>query len=68
MEAYARVPLGDVRLEDAKDAVEDPTWFYRTMPHVLFHFRLTPSEYWALRVHEHGLMVDFLIEKGLYGG
>lgn len=68
MEAVAKVPLGDVRLEDAKDAVEDSSWFFITMPPVLFHYRLSIAEYWALRTYEHRLMVDYLVEKGLLDG
>jgi hypothetical protein len=63
---YARIPLGEVTLAEAVNVVEDPSFWYDTMPPVLFHFSI--ADYWELTVGDHRRLVDFLIDRGLVDG
>lgn len=63
---YARIPLVDVTLDEARHLVEDASWFDRTRIPILFHFsQVGVDDYWSLRVGDHRDMVDFLVAKGL---
>jgi hypothetical protein len=64
MDAVAKIPIGDLTLEEAYNQVEDPSYWSETMPVVLFHFSI--GDYWQLRVSEHAALLDFLTERGLY--
>lgn len=63
---YARIPLADVTLAEAKDLVEDATFFENTRLAVLFHFpQISFDDYWSLPVGEHAMICVFLNERGL---
>lgn len=64
---FVRIPLPDVVLSDAVNLVEDPSFWDETMPPVLFHYRMSVTDYWSLTVKQHRLLVDFLIARGLHG-
>ena len=59
---YARIPIGELSIEEAYDQVEDPSFWDDTMPAIMFHFSV--GDYWKLRVVEHRRLYDFLIERG----
>lgn len=67
--AYARIPILDLTLEEAKDIVEDGSFFDNTRLAVLFHFpQIGLDDYWQLRVGDHYEIVRFLEGRGLLGG
>lgn len=58
---YARIPIGDLTVEQARGAVEDDTFWDQTMPAVLHAFpQLTRSDYEQLTVFQHRLFVEFV--------
>lgn len=66
---YARIPLQDVTLDEARSLVEDATFFTRTRIPILFHFpQVRLEDYWGLSVGDHREMVDYLIGLGLVHG
>lgn len=66
---FARIPLEDVKLNEAADLVDDPGWFEKTRVPVLFHFpQIGFDGYWDLTVGEHRKLVDFLVASGLLSG
>lgn len=60
---YARIPISDLTIGEAYEQVEDPTFWDKTMPAILFHYSI--ADYWSLRVHEHGRLWGWLVEQGL---
>lgn len=60
---YARIPIADLSIAEAYEQVDDPSFWDKTMPDILFHFNV--PDYWALRVHEHGRLWEWLQRKGL---
>lgn len=69
VEAVAEVPLGDLPLYLARDAVEDASWWWQTMPAILMHYPAQVSSveaYWRLLVAEHAVMVTHLQRLGLW--
>lgn len=63
---YARIPLADVTLAEAKDLVDDPTFFDETRMAVLHHFpQVSVDGYQELTVGDHRQMVDYLTARGL---
>lgn len=60
---YAKISIGDLTIAEAYEHVEDPSFWDRSMAPILFHFSV--SDYWGLRVHEHGRLWVYLQEKGL---
>lgn len=64
---YVRIPLPDCLLSDAMNLVDDPSYWEDTMPAVLLHYRMTLPDYWSLTVHQHRLLVDYLVARGLHG-
>lgn len=65
---YARIPIDELTLTDAYEAVEDASYFDLTMPAVLYHYSLTLEDYGRLTVYQHRLLVDFLEQQGLVDG
>ena len=64
MDAVAKIPIGQLTLEEARGVVEDPSYWVDTLPVVLFHYSV--SDYWGLTVDEHNSLIDYLVERGLY--
>ncbi len=62
---YARIPIGDLSLEDAYAAVDDVTFWDETMPPILYHFKMGVADYYQLTVGQHRLLYDFLIRQGV---
>lgn len=63
---FARIPLADVTLAEAKDLVDDSTWFEQTRIPVLYHFpQVTIDGYWDLSVGDHRELVRYLEARGL---
>jgi len=63
---YARIPISELTLEDAYAAVEDVSYWDETMPVVLHQFNIGVGDYYKLTVHQHRLLVDYLVEKGIH--
>lgn len=61
---YARIPIGELTLRDAYNAVEDASFWDETMPPILYHYRLGVGDYYELTVLQHRLLFDYLVEKG----
>lgn len=59
---YARIPIADLTIAEAYEQVDDPSFWDETMPPILFHYSI--SDYWALRVHEHGRLWGWLVDGG----
>lgn len=63
---YARIQLADVTLAEARDLVDDPTFFDTTRMAVLHPFpQVSLDGYEGLSVGDHRQMVDYLTAKGL---
>lgn len=62
---FARIPLDDVTLEEARALVDDPSFFESTRISILANFTVRVDEYWNLRVGDHREMVDYLTARGL---
>lgn len=60
---YARIPISDLTIGEAYEQVEDPSFWDTTMAPILFYFSV--SDYWGLKVHEHGRLYEFLKARGL---
>lgn len=57
----AEIPISELSLADASNASSDGgAYWLQTMPAVLFHYPISPSEYWLLSVGEHRALVDYL--------
>ena len=66
---FGRIPLADLTLDEARDLVEDASWFDRMRMPILFHFpQVGVDDYWQLRVGTHGEMVAYLVGLGLTDG
>ena len=66
METHARIPIADLTLTEARDLVDDDSFWWDTMAAVLHRFpQITVEAYWGLTVREHRLLVDYLVASGL---
>ena len=65
---YARIPIGELTLEDAYSAVDDVTFWDESMPQILYHFHIGVDDYYRLSVYQHRLLYDFLIRQGVIDG
>ena len=64
---FARIPLNDVTLAEARDLTEDDGVFFEaSMPAILFHYsQIALEDYWSLTVGDHRRLFDWLVLKGL---
>ena len=68
METHARIPIADLTLTEARDLVDDDSFWWDTMAAVLHRYpQIGPATYWELTVREHRLLVDYLVASGLAG-
>lgn len=65
MEGYAKIPIGELTLREAVNVIDDPSWWDKTLPPILLHYRISPSEYWELTVYQHRLLYDWLVGIGV---
>jgi hypothetical protein len=65
MEGHIKIPLPEVSLLEAANAVEDASYWDRTMPAVLYFYKITVADYWSLTVYQHRLLWDWLVEGGM---
>lgn len=66
---FARIPVLDLSLAEAREVIEDSSWFDKTRMPVLFHFpQVTVDGYWDLKVKDHTEMVAYLVDRGLFDG
>ncbi len=64
MDAYAKIPLDDLTLVEAASQVED-FYYQNTLAPVVYFYKISPSEYWELRVGDHRVLVEWLETNGL---
>lgn len=63
---YLRIPLDDASLAEARELVEDASFYEDTRIPILFHFpQVTVDGYWDLTVGDHRKLVEYLNAKGL---
>lgn len=62
---FAKIPLDDVTLEEARALVDDPSFFEKTRIPILAHFTVTVDGYWSLNVGTHREMVEYLTGRKL---
>ncbi len=65
MEAYAKIPLDDLTLAEASSQVDDASYWQNTMAPVVYFYKMSPSEYWELRVGDHRVLVEWLETSGM---
>lgn len=65
-DAYAKIPVADLSLDEASDASSDGGVFWlASMPAVMMHYKLGRDEYWRLSVAEHRALFDYLVFTGV---
>lgn len=62
---FAKIPLDDVTLDEARALVDDPSFFEKTRIPILANFTITPADYWSLDVGTHREMWEYLTGKKL---
>jgi hypothetical protein len=65
---FARVPLSELTLAEARSVVDDASYFDDTRIPILFWFHVPVNEYEDLTVGTHAEMVQFLTLEGKIRG
>ncbi len=62
---FARIPIQDLTLGEAVNSVDDASYWDRTMPAVLYFYKMAVADYWGLTVYQHRLLWDWLVDGGM---
>jgi hypothetical protein len=61
---FLRIPLGEATLAEARELVEDPSFWEETRLPILYRYAIRPDEYWDLTVSQHAELHHYLVIRG----